>query len=108
MAPNEMQPLSIENLRGGLACTAVNAALEAICRDLVERPNVDGVRRVDLTIKIKPDIDRENLDKPVVRILLDRFKKRIKPIELDVRWLSPRINLVSHPSPPSCRMSNLI
>jgi HD-GYP domain-containing protein (c-di-GMP phosphodiesterase class II) len=30
-------------------------------------------------------IDRENLDKPVVRIMLDRFKKRIKPVEIDLK-----------------------
>jgi HD-GYP domain-containing protein (c-di-GMP phosphodiesterase class II) len=30
-------------------------------------------------------IDREKLDKPVVRVLLDRFKNKIKPIELDLK-----------------------
>jgi hypothetical protein len=51
-----VQPLSLDNIELGSLKQAVEEALAEVGTDIIQRPNVDGARKVKVEITLKPDI----------------------------------------------------
>lgn len=73
MAPYELEKLSLEHIgQKGHLIKCVDEALDRVCRDITERPDVTKARTVTVEIELRPD-DGGNVE------IVSRVKHKVPP-----------------------------